>query len=243
MEIIILTSGRNKVEISTYGARIQKLKLNEQTLLDTFTRADGKEVCTHPCSPIFGPETGTNYKLSQHGPARNSEWQICDPAGRTGGRKSNKLTLQCEINEGTYPQGIIVTQTFKLTDKAFSIETTHENRAALPVPVNFGEHFYWSTPQGFYGTKVNGHDITDSIKNDSAFAWREKNTIDIPSQPTIILEQKNLPWCNAWVMPGDKNYVCIEPVEGRPRSVFFGSLESLLQPKRSKTTRVSLTLA
>lgn len=214
--------------INPRGTRVEELILAGLELWGKITRGDGEETSTHPCTPIFGPETSTSYGLPKHGPMRNEEATILTS-------RSNALAIY-DIHSGTYPKGMSVYQQFRLGINNFSIETTHSNAGSEPAPVNFGEHAYWLTPHGWEGLKINGEDVTDLVKRDKVIEWKEINEILIPSLPRILLMQSGLPFANLWVGTNskgeyDNHYVCIEPVEQDPHSSKgFGSPESLILP-------------
>ncbi len=225
--------------INPQGARIERLSLGDRLVFRSVTRGDGREASSHPCTPIFGPETTTSYGLPQHGPMRN---ELCT-VEEMG---SNLVILSHEIKSGSYPQGMNVRQAFEMFGNNFTLETVHTNSGKQDAPVNFGEHFYWVAPNGWEGVTVNGEDVTDAVKNDLVIPLQAKNQIVIPGLSEIILEQDGLPFANLWVYKDeasgkyDQNYVCIEPVEGDPTKNFFGSPESMIAPGSSRKTLITI---
>lgn len=238
---ITKTSGSSSFIINSNGARLEELRLQDKLLITPQIRGDGKPAVTHPCSPIFGPETETTFGLMQHGRLRTSECEVVS-------EDAQSVTVKHEINEGTYPKGVIFRQTFTLSDSVFSIETSHENTGSKPAPVNFCEHFYWYAPSGWEGLTVNGEDGTTIVKADDVIVLDAINRIEIPNQPVFLLEQEGLPLANLWAMRSgaganyDSSYVCIEPCHGRNRSPFFGSQDSLIAPKSSNKTTIRVSL-
>lgn len=243
-------SDRNKTEaapvesqmvINPQGARIEKLSLGEYLIFRSIVRGDGKSASSHPCTPIFGPETMTSYGLPQHGPMRN---ELCEVEENS----PNRVVLNYDINTGEYPQGMKVTQVFSLQGRSFTLETTHANNGNQQAPVNFGEHFYWVSPRNWEGLTINDEDVTGAVKNDLVVPLQARNRIAIPGLPEIILEQKGLPVANLWVYHDetsgkyDRNYVCIEPVEGDPTKSFFGSPESLIAPGTSRSNSLTISI-
>ena len=235
-----LTNGKSSVIMTSLGGFITKLKLEGVMIFNTVLRGDTKQAATHPCTPNFGPETTTSYGLPQHGPMRNSVVEI--------GKTDNSIVARYEIEAGTYPKGLTIIQTAKLTEKSFSLETIHLNSAGEPLPLNFGEHCYWDSPEGWEGITVNGTDITQAVKTNDVIELKEKNEIQIPGKPLITLCQSGLPLAMCWSYGSEKdgfdtNYVCIEPIQGNPKDNFFGSEASLLAPSSSITHTLTISIS
>lgn len=224
--------------VNPVGARIEELQLAGVKILTSVARGDGKQASSHPCTPIFGPETTTNYGLPQHGPMRNDECRF-EAVG-------DHVDLYHEIDCGTYPKGLTVVQRLSLFSRLFSQVTNHINNGEDPAPVNFGEHLYWSAPEGWERLKINGKDVTDAVKSDEVIGLDRTNEIKIPGQPTIFLVQEGLPYANLWVYKNvesgqfDGKYVCIEPVELDPRTNPFGRRESMIATYSVRTCRFSI---
>lgn len=240
--IVEYVDGHSQMVINPYGARIEELELDGNKLLTSIVRGDGRKASTHPCTPIFGSETTTSFGLPQHGPMRNELCAVVEES-------PNDVIISHEVIAGTYPEGMVVTQRFFVSPRLFSLLTLHCNMGEQPLPVNFGEHFYWHTPKGWEGLKINEVDVTDVVKNDEAIPLKERNQILIPGLPTITLGQEGLPWANLWAYqnPGtgqyDQNYVCIEPVERNPKDNPFGTEESLIHPMgRVRVTRITISI-
>lgn len=236
--MITKTSGDSSVVVNPAGARIQKLILKGHTILSTVSRGDGKEGSTHPCSPIFGPEISTSYGLPQHGPVRNS---VC-----TVQQTDNSVTLTCPVESGTYPSGITMTQTIEIQPGVCIITTTHENTGPQEAPVNFGEHFYWNTPEGWDALTLNGTPVHSQIAGNQLISLPQVNTISISGLPAVTLRQDGYEFMMLWTYRStsgayDRSYACLEPVEGDPTE-FFGSRRSMVLPqsKRTNTLRISI---
>lgn len=233
---------QNTVTIDPMGMKIDGLTIHGSTMLTAVMRGDGKRGATHPCSPIFGPERTPMYGLSQHGPVRNtlaSSIRIADSA----------TELYTQIAEHKYPSGVIIRQLYKLEKDTFSITTIHENKGKKPAPVNFGEHFYWNSPNGWDGVTINGQDVTELVKQNGTVPLAAANTIRIPGQPDILLEQQGFACAVLWAYHNqatgeyDSHYVCIEPAEQDPASTFFGSAESMISPGETRSTFLAVTRA
>jgi len=229
----------SRMVINPQGARIERLSLGDRLVFGSVVRGDGREASSHPCTPIFGPETNTSFGLPQHGPMRN---ELCTVEERG----PNLVILSHEIKSGSYPQGMHVRQSFAMFGNNFTLETVHTNNGEQDAPVNFGEHFYWAAPNGWEGLRINGDDVTDAVKNDLVIPLQARNQIVIPGLPEIILEQEGLPVANLWVYHNeetgkyDQDYVCIEPVEGDPTKNSFGSPESMIAPGSSRKTLITI---
>lgn len=232
-------SVEGRMLINPKGTRIERLSLGDRLILKSVVRGDRKDASSHPCTPVFGPETTTSYGLPQHGPLRN---ELCTVKERG----PNLLILSHEIKSGSYPGGMNVRQAFALFGNNFTLETIHVNNGEQDAPVNFGEHFYWAAPNGWEGLRINGNDVTNAVKNDLVVPLEAINKIVIPGLPELILEQRGLPHANLWVYKDetsgkyDRDYVCIEPVEGDPTKNFFGSPESMIAPGSSRKTLITI---
>lgn len=239
-ESFILSKDKSMIVMSSFGAFITELTLNSEKILTSVMRGDHKPAATHPCTPNFGPETTTSFGLPQHGPMRNSIVEI--------GKTENSIVARYEIDGGSYPKGLSIIQTAKLTDKSFSLETIHINSSGEPLPLNFGEHCYWDSPKGWEGITVNGVDITQAVKTNDVIELKEKNEIQIPGKPLITMSQSGLPLAMCWSYGSEKdgfdaNYVCIEPIQGNPKDNFFGSEASLLAPSASITQSLTISIS
>ena len=231
--------GLNKLAINPYGGRIEELVLEGQKIFTSVKRGDGKDASTHPCIPIFGPETTTSFDLPQHGSARNKDFQVSTVRG--------DIALSQRIEDGQYPQGLSVTQVHNISDRSYSLVTTNSNNGDQDLPVNFAEHFYWDTPEGWEGLTINGVDVTDIVKKDGAINLLDENEIIIPGQKPIVLKQRGFSIFQLWAGKNpadeyDKHYVCIEPAEGDPAKDFFGSDRSMIKPGESRTTEIVVSV-
>lgn len=226
--------------VDPMGARLEELRFHNTLFLSSSVRGDGKVGSTHPCSPIFGPETNTSYGLPQHGPVRNMLFTVMD-------EDDHSVTLSGDIVHGAYPKGITFTQKLSLTPDVFTIKTAHTNHSKEHIPVNFGEHYYWNTPKGWNGVKVNGKDVTELVKTTGIVKLNIHNTVEIPGQPLVHLEQKGLHYAVLWSYKNpssgkfDTNYVCIEPVEGNPMDSYFGSKPSQIEPHTERLTMLRIS--
>ncbi len=237
--LIEVRTDQDVLIMNSHGALIEGLTLDGVRVLATVTRGDGKKAATHPCTPIFGRETTTNYGLPQHGPMRNSDTVMR--------RAGNSILVSYDVENGSYPRGLRVEQIARIENGKFSLDTLHRNSSVTPLPANFGEHLYWDAPQGWEGVEINGIDVTELVKKDSVVDLLPRNEISIPGKPIYILEQIGLFKVVLWTGQSsegvfDKNYVCIEPVEGDPLANFFGTESSLIPPGTNRSTSLSISI-
>lgn len=228
----------NKMKINSLGAKIEDVILNDKKIFFCGLRGDGKLGVTHPCTPNFGKdESGLN--LPQHGPMRNSECIILE-------NEPNHQKLTYTIVHENFPKGVLVNQKFSLENNTFIVETTHTNNSQTQVPINFGEHCYFDAPNGWFGTKVNGQDITELIKTNETIKLNKKNIIQIPGKSDLLLEQEGLEYAVVWVYQNpetkefDNNYVCIEPLMNKVET--FGEKESLVLPDKTIYSKLTFSL-
>lgn len=234
---------KDELRVDALGAKIT-LILNGTPILGAFTRGDGKAGMTHPCTPVFGPDSKNLYGLKQHGNMRNEHMSVQHVA--------DNVIVAHEITDPGYPVGVTVKQIMGVEEGAFSFVMMHSNNGSEEAAVNGGEHCYFVAPSGYKGTTINGKDVSKLIEeNYDGFAipLEEINTIQIPGQPELKLKQNGFGYAMVWVGKNpetkeiDQNYVCIEPVEGDPTSDFFGSPASMLQPGATRSAMFTIDLS
>ena len=238
--MIMLQNGNSELVINPDGGRIESLKLDGHHILVSVTRGDGKKGSTHPCSPIFGPETTTAFGLSQHGPVRTTVME-------THHQSKDSVTLTAEIKQGSYPESVFIEQLFELGPQSLIITTTHINNGSQAVPVNFGEHFYWSTPRGWNTITLNKVAVADKVKSNGTAPLDKVNVIEIEGLPLIRLEQSGMNTAVLWAYKKtygtfDTDYACIEPAEGDPMADYFGTKESLIAPNTHRVTTLHISI-
>jgi galactose mutarotase-like enzyme len=231
--------------VNPLGGRI-RVTLNNTEVLTSITRGDGKLGETHPCTPIFGPDRNDLYSLSQHGNMRN---ELCEVA-RVSEADGDVAIVAHTITDSPdrYPHGVRVEQRLGVKDGVFMLRMTHVNDGEMAAPVNGGEHCYFAAPQGYLGTLINGKDVTALIGADSVIPLEASNIINISGLPELVLVQDGFHFVALWVGRNaqdqtDRNYVCIEPIEGDPRGSYFGSSESMIQPHASRVAQFSISVS
>lgn len=207
------------------GGRISSLKNRGILILGSFERIDGKRGNTHICVPNFGMDGVEKYGLPFHGPFRNAPWILVQ-------KTENILEISCETI------GLSVHQIFSFNSEYFSQRIIIENKSEEEKPVNAAIHNYWSSELGWQGLTVNGFDLSLGIKQSDFINLRQLNDLDIPGKPLIKWQLLGFNYAKLWtgfLEEGknkifDNNYFCIEPIMEKDEN-FFGSQESMLQPK------------
>ena len=239
MNIIKVENKNWVVEIDLNGGRVVSLKKNNQEILGTFERIDGKKGNTHVCVPNFGEEGMEKYDLPFHGPSRNEEWRLIK-------KTENKIKISYEFKSTEkYLSNLLIEQEFSLKN-GFRHRVVVKNIGEKDVPVNVAIHNYWTINNSWLGLKINDVDVSQIVKNDDYFEVKDKNVILFSDRKEVNFNLKGLNNVRLWVArKGDENnivydqkYVCIEPVIGKGN--FFGSEESIL--KVGKTKEVEQTV-
>lgn len=209
------------------GGRIVKLSLDDNIILGTFTRIDGKQGNTHICAPNFNLEGTKEYGLPAHGQPRSSVWQV-----KTDDATYLSIYLNLQ-STGLYKADLYIEQIFELTKDGFKQTVIVENTCGQTVPVNIGIHNYWATPGGWMGTRLNGIDIASEVHKNGQAKARKSNTIAFPDGRKFRLKTRDLSDIKLWTAYNDSDefdgdYVCIEPVKSLEPG-YFGTKQSLLK--------------
>lgn len=213
------------LEIDLNGGRIVNLAKDNQKILGTFERIDGKTGNTHVCVPNFSAEGVENFGFIFHGPFRNSEWKVIN-------QTENSIEISSRIEE------LMVNQVFEI-GKEFSQKVKVTNVGNEKKRVHIAIHNYWDTEFGWGGVKLNGHDITAGFIDNPEVKLEKNNILEISGKKVINWQVENLKKAKLWTGVKDENgkrifdekYVCIEPemeYEG-----FVETDESWLNPKDS----------
>ncbi len=136
-----------------------RLTLDNNQILVSVIRGNGKPAETHPCTPIFGPDSNNLFGLTQHGNMRNEPCQV--------ETQDNEVVITHNITDASdrYPSGVVAEQKLIVKDGVFSLTMTHTNTGKKEAPVNSGEHCYFNAPEGYKGTYINRINVTDLIEN------------------------------------------------------------------------------
>jgi D-hexose-6-phosphate mutarotase len=205
MNIIELENNNWNLEINLDGGRVVSLSKDNQKILGTFDRVDGKQGNTHICTPNFANEGVEKFGFIFHGPFRNTVWNLVS-------QSENSLEISCEI------KGLLVTQKFKIENE-FWQSISVKNKSKEKKRINVAIHNYWDTEFGWQGTKLNGMDITEGIKNNPEVELKEENLLEFPGKKTVVWKVENFKLAKLWtgvkeengVKIFDQKYVCIEP--------------------------------
>lgn len=211
------------LEIDLNGGRIVNLVKDNQKILGTFKRIDGKSGNTHICVPNFSAEGVEKFGFIFHGPFRNSEWQIVN-------QNKNSIEISSQI------ENLLVNQVFEI-GKEFNQKVKVKNIGNKKKRVHVAIHNYWDTEFGWDGVKLNGYDITAGFIDNPEIKLKNNNILEIKGKKVINWQVKNFKNAKLWTGVKDyngkrifdKKYVCIEPemeYEG-----FVEIEESWLKPK------------
>lgn len=193
------------LEIDLDGGRIVSLVKDNQKILGTFERIDGKQGNTHICVPNFASEGVADFGFVFHGPFRNAKWDL-------NSQTKDQLQISCEID------GLEVTCDF-LIGESFLQNIRVKNKSKENKRVNVAMHNYWDTEFGWQGIRLNGTDITEGIKNNPEVHLKSENLLEIPGKRSIIWKLENFKLAKLWTGFKEENgekiydqkYVCVEP--------------------------------
>jgi len=222
------------LEIDLNGGRIVRLEKDGQKILGTFDRIDGKTGNTHVCVPNFAAEGMEKYDFIFHGPFRNSEWKLIS-------QNDNSLEISCEID------ALSVIQKFNIDDK-FKQEIIINNKNIEPKRVNVGIHNYWDTEFGWEGTKLNGKNIDQGIKDSIELEAQRENILGIPNKEIIRWQLFGFEYIKLWTGVKEENekqffdqkYICVEPI--MKKEGFVESEESLLKSGKEIVLRQEIEI-
>ena len=193
------------LEIDLDGGRIVSLIKDDQKILGTFERIDGKKGNTHICIPNFANEGVEKFGFIFHGPFRNAVWSLVS-------QNDNSLGIECEI------EGLWVKQKFLINDE-FEQIIEIKNKSEERRRVNVAVHNYWDTEFGWSGTKLNGADITEGFKTNPEVKLEKENILEFSNKKPIIWKLENFKLVKLWTGFREENgkkffdekYVCLEP--------------------------------
>lgn len=233
-----ISSNNWSLSVDLNGGRIKELSFNDQRVFGTYRRIDGKEGNTHICVPSFDKEGIEKYSLPFHGLVRNAVWT--EELRTKNSIQISTLTTPSQ----SYPASLLVTQTFEL-GSSFSHKVSVVHLTGEPVPVNCAIHYYWDTPQGWEGTRINNTNSETNIRTNGFVKLEEQNIIQFPHakyQLTSHGFNNAVTWTSFTGEGNEKkcstDFCCIEPVVGWPD--YFGSKESMLNPGETVSASIEL---
>lgn len=203
------------VQFNPQGAFIESIKdSSERDLIFPRQEIDGRDRGGIPvCAPVFG--AASEVGLSQHGFARNVDWQIIEQA-----ETSVKLFLptqnqQKQIDVPPQFSALSMMLDVSLDRNTMTMTLTVTNHGQESALVTPGFHPYFpvvaDTVKVMRGNAnlpvVPGQDVTEAI----VFARQDiQNTDVVGLEHNVTLTAQNLPVTVVW--SGDSNrYICVEP--------------------------------
>ncbi len=234
MEIIKIEKNNWLLEVDLQGGRIVNLIKDNQKILGTFERIDGKKGNTHICTPNFANEGVEKFGFIFHGPFRNVVWNLVS-------QNNDGLEIECEIESLLVKQKFLINEEF---EQLIEIKNNSEERKR----VNVAMHNYWDTEFGWQGTKLNGEDITQGFKTNPEVKLEKENILEFPGKLLIVWKVENFKLTKLWTGFKEENgekiydqkYVCLEPemeFEG-----FVETEESWLEPGKSVNLKQVLNI-
>ncbi len=250
----------------------------------TSWRIDGQEVFyldterfTHPDlsvrggNPILFPlcgnlpndtynVNGTDYKIKQHGFARELPWK----ATSQGHDGEASVTLELVSNEQTkavYPFDFHLTFTYALRGNTLEIRQEYKNLSSTPMPFSSGFHPYFlcgdknqievDIPSARYEdnrTKesfdFDGKFNFDQDEIDSVFgklSSRSTSVVDNDRQLKIAIDYDDFyTYLVFWTVKG-KDFYCLEPWSATRNSLNTKEYLTVLEPNASCTATVRIT--
>ncbi len=201
---------------------------------------------------------GVEYKLIQHGFARNLPWSVTSQSTDTAA----SLTICLDSNDATrqvYPFDFSVSFTYRLRGGELVIDQSYTNNSAVPMPFSTGLHPYFlapakdsltvEIPSPSYQEKQTqaihpfaGKFDFSQAEIDAAFTSLTGNTAivtDTHQNLTLTMTQAaeyhNMVF---WTVQG-KDFYCLEPWTG-PRNSLNTGIDLLhIAPGETLTTQVS----
>lgn len=221
------------------GGRIRELSFKGVKVLGTYNRIDGKQGNTHLCIPSFDREGMGKWNLPFHGLVRNIPWTVKNST-------KTSVVISCETQASeAYAAQLHIEQEFILEEE-FMHRIHVTNREGDAVPMNIGYHYYWDTPQGWQGTRLNGKNIQNQIESNGFQDLMEQNHISFPHGEYSVSSQ-NFGSCVLWTSFKDEEkgkrkynseFCCIEPVVNWPG--YFGTDASILQPGETFSASIGI---
>jgi len=205
MNIVKIENNKWLLEIDLDGGRIVNLVKDNQKILGTYDRIDGKIGNTHVCVPNFAAEGVEKFGFVFHGPFRDSQWKVENESEKG-------IEISCQIED------LLVKQIFEINE-IFSHKVMVRNMGNERKRVHVAIHNYWDAEFGWQGIKLNRKDITAGFKNNPEIRLEKNNILEIPKKKSIIWQVENLKKAKLWTGVKeesdkrifDEKYVCIEP--------------------------------
>lgn len=205
MNIVEIKNKESFLTVDLNGGRIVSLTKDDQKILGTFERIDGKKGNTHLCVPNFADEGVEKYGFVFHGPFRNVVWNLVS-------QNNDGLEIESEI------EGLLIRQKFLINDE-FEQKIEIKNNSLESKRVNLAVHNYWDTEFGWQGTKLNRVNISQGFKTNPEIKLNSENILEFPDKKPLIWRVENFKLGKLWTAFKEENgekiydqkYVCLEP--------------------------------
>ena len=203
---------------------------------------------------------GTDYKIKQHGFARELPWTATSQSDEGGA----SLTVELGSNEQTkivYPFDFHLAFTYTLRGNTLEIHQEYKNLSSTPMPFSSGFHPYFlcgdknqikvDIPSIGYEdnrTKENfafdGKFNFDQDEIDSVFgklSSRSTSVVDNDRKLKIAIDYDNFyTYLVFWTVKG-KDFYCLEPWSATRNALNTKEYLTVLEPNASRTATVSIT--
>lgn len=245
---ILLKSGETEVRVLPLGAMISSFKVGDVEVLfpdQNITTDKGKK--RRGGIPLLWPQAGPlteeseEFKLPQHGFARDLEWEVVDVSDG-----SDEVTLKLKSNEDTrnkFPYDFELIYKIKVTESNLRMELQITNNSENNLPMAPGFHPYFNIPvnnKPNISTNINGF-------NPSEYDWKTSQVYEIPSETIIshsngeidIQASTEMKTMVIWSEP-ERDHVCFEPWTGDVNALLDPNTRIEVAPNESKTLSLQI---
>src|SRR3989344_7281285 len=240
---ILLINGDTKVLVLTEGAMITKFTVSSTDILypdqviETVKgpkRRGGIPLLYPQAGPIT--EDGEEFRLSQHGFARDQEWEVTEL-----GENNDTVTLRLISNEETrkmFPYDFELNYKITALETGLRAELVVLNKSDKKMPVAPGFHPYFNIPV------EDKPEITTNIVGfePDKYDWNSSQMYGMP-HPTIFkypgneIEIQSSPELKTMMIWSEQkgDYVCFEPWTGRVNVLQDPDKRLEVKPNESQT--------
>ncbi|NJL86728.1 MAG: aldose epimerase [Leptolyngbyaceae cyanobacterium SM1_1_3] len=201
-----------------------------------------------------------DYKLKQHGFARDLPWEVSD----RGTTEDAHLTLTLSSNNETlqvYPFEFQVAFTYRLQGNTLTLEQHVTNGSDRPMPFSLGLHPYFlTTDKSQLQFEIPSQHYQDQDSQEvhtleGEFDWTAEEIdiafFDLDRQSAVVTNPEQeirltLEWSEAysilvfWTVKG-KDYYCLEPWSGPRNALNTGTHLITVPPHETQSLQVKLT--
>lgn len=201
--------------------------------------------------------SGKEYKLGQHGFARELPWQLT----WSDGRNAELRLVSSDYTRERFPYDFDVRLIYRCSGSTFTVEQHWHNLGSEPMPIHFGFHPYFAVADADKG-KV-------SISTDATCAWDNVTKKEVPFQGLDLTVQEvdlhfidhkpketvmtrpgrrtlritwddPYKWLVVWTQKG-KDFVCVEPWTARANALNTGDGLVHVGPRESRKSFIAIT--